>query len=142
MDQDGAVGLDQQEPGGKGKMGFEPANVINRASGYDKSHAVQTTVWSGGSLPRGSRGQRLCRGFRTCPEAGKGGWHGRGWGRMEACRVPTDPAVQCPEKPGLVPAGRPEEKGAVRYPSWTWSGRGQASPAGKAPPTANGWSAP
>jgi hypothetical protein len=25
-------------------MGFEPANIINGASGYDKSHAVQTTV--------------------------------------------------------------------------------------------------
>jgi hypothetical protein len=25
-------------------MGFKPANVINGASGYDKSHAVQTTV--------------------------------------------------------------------------------------------------
>jgi hypothetical protein len=44
MDQDGAVGLDQQEPGGEGEMGFEPANVINGATGYDESHAVQTTV--------------------------------------------------------------------------------------------------
>jgi hypothetical protein len=26
-------------------MGFEPANIINGASGYDKSHAVQTTAW-------------------------------------------------------------------------------------------------
>ena len=26
------------------EMGFEPANVINGTSGYDKSHAVQTTV--------------------------------------------------------------------------------------------------
>jgi hypothetical protein len=44
MDQHRAVGLDQEEPGGKGEMGFEPANVINGTSGYDKSHAVQTTV--------------------------------------------------------------------------------------------------
>ena len=29
MDQHGPVGLDQQEPGGKGEMGFEPANIIN-----------------------------------------------------------------------------------------------------------------
>ncbi len=30
-------------------MGFEPANIINGASGYDKSHAVQTTAcrWHG-----------------------------------------------------------------------------------------------
>ena len=40
MDQDGTVGLHQQEPGGKGEVGFKPANIINGASGYDKSHAV------------------------------------------------------------------------------------------------------
>jgi hypothetical protein len=34
MDQDGTVGLDQQEPGGKRKMGFEPADIINGATGY------------------------------------------------------------------------------------------------------------
>ena len=35
MHQHGAVGLDQQQPGGEGEMGFEPANVINRTTGYD-----------------------------------------------------------------------------------------------------------
>jgi hypothetical protein len=35
MDQDGTVGLDQQEPGGKREMGFEPADIINGATGYD-----------------------------------------------------------------------------------------------------------
>jgi hypothetical protein len=29
MDQHRTIGLDQQEPGGKGEMGFEPANIIN-----------------------------------------------------------------------------------------------------------------
>ncbi len=35
MDQDGTVGLDQQEPGGEREMGFEPADIINGATGYD-----------------------------------------------------------------------------------------------------------
>ena len=38
-----AVGLHQEEPGGEGQMGFEPANVINGATGYDETHAVHTT---------------------------------------------------------------------------------------------------
>jgi hypothetical protein len=29
MHKDRAVSLDQQEPGGEGEMGFEPANIIN-----------------------------------------------------------------------------------------------------------------
>ena len=44
VDQHRPVSLDQQEPGGKGEMGFEPANIINGTSGYDKSHAVHTTA--------------------------------------------------------------------------------------------------
>ncbi len=43
MHKDRAVRLDQQEPGGEGEMGFEPANIINGASGNHKSHAVHTT---------------------------------------------------------------------------------------------------
>jgi hypothetical protein len=35
MDQDGTVGLDQQEPGGQRQMGLEPTNIINGATGYD-----------------------------------------------------------------------------------------------------------
>ena len=33
MDQDGAVGLDQQEPDGEGKMGFEASDVVDGALG-------------------------------------------------------------------------------------------------------------
>lgn len=35
MDQDGTVGLDQQEPGRQREMGFEPADIIYGATGYD-----------------------------------------------------------------------------------------------------------
>ena len=66
MDQDRTVGLYQQKPGGEWKMGFKPANVINGASGYDKSHAVQTTAWrthrkKGGPLPGRAAGQEAGR---------------------------------------------------------------------------------
>ncbi|SEP68151.1 hypothetical protein SAMN05444745_101426 [Arthrobacter sp. OV608] len=71
MDQDRAVGLDQQEPGGKGKMGFEPANVINRASGYDKSHAVQTTVWRGKCPPWMVLRTGFCHGGTSRPGEGR-----------------------------------------------------------------------
>lgn len=43
-------------------MGFEPANIINGASGYDKSHAVQTTACS--LAARSLR--RLARRLRGC----------------------------------------------------------------------------
>jgi len=36
-------------------MGFEPANIINGAMGYDKSHAVQTTAWARQAMPDGGR---------------------------------------------------------------------------------------
>lgn len=51
MHQYGAVGLDQQEPGGEGEMGFKPANIINGAMGYDESHAVQTIAWTRQAMP-------------------------------------------------------------------------------------------
>jgi hypothetical protein len=35
MDQDRTVGLHQQEPGGQRQVGFEAADVINGAAGYD-----------------------------------------------------------------------------------------------------------
>lgn len=49
MHKDRAVRLDQQEPGGEGEVGFEPANIINGASGNHKSHAVHTTGCAGGA---------------------------------------------------------------------------------------------
>lgn len=142
MDQDRAVGLDQQEPGGKGKMGFKPANVINRASGYDKSHAVQTTVWRGKCPPGTVLRTGFCHGGTSRTGEGRRELARPGWGRMEACRVPTDPAVPCPEKPEPGPAGRGERKGALTFPNWTWNARVQALPAGRVLPTASGWSAP
>lgn len=37
-------------------MGFEPANIINRTTGYDKTHAVHTTALAG---PPGTAGGRF-----------------------------------------------------------------------------------
>ena len=76
-------------------MGFEPANVINGAMGYDKSHAVQTTAWGpravpapcpagrlgqNGYMPRSNRPRR--------PASGKGAASGRGAGRRNSADVP------------------------------------------------------
>ncbi len=108
MDQDGTVRLDQQEPGGKGKMGFEPANVINGASGYDKLHAVQTTAWrraplpragpAGGVVPARQHRRRLVLGQNGCmprsnrprrPVSGKAGaGSGRAAGRKGSGEAP------------------------------------------------------
>ena len=135
MDQHGAVRLDQQEPGGEGEMGFEPANVINGAMGYDKSHAVQTIAWapqamSDGGAPGASE---------AAARSGTGEW--AAWGRMDTCRVPTVPAVLFPARVPL-PAGAQEERGAGTFPNWTWNGHGPVSPAARAPRTASGWYGP
>lgn len=73
-------------------MGFEPANIINGASGYDKSHAVHTTVWcpgtsgrypvlgQNGDMPRSNRPRR--------PVSGKGTGSARGAGRKDSREVP------------------------------------------------------
>lgn len=50
-------------------MGFEPANVINGAMGYDKSHAVQTIAWTAVAMPT-TAGQARA-------EAAAGGWLGQ-----------------------------------------------------------------
>ena len=36
-------------------MGFEPANVINGAISYDKTHALQTIAWPGRAVPTAGR---------------------------------------------------------------------------------------
>ena len=134
MDQHRTVRLDQQEPGGEGEMGFEPANVINGAMGYDKSHAVQTIAWvpqvmSDGGTPG------------TCGRAagsGTGEW--TGWGRMDTCRVPTVPAVLFPAR--VPPSAGAPGKGMGTFRSWTWNVHGPGLPAGKVPLTASGWSGP
>src|SRR5688500_5038402 len=130
-----AVRLHQEEPGGEGQMGFEPANIINGATGYDKTHAVHTTP---SALPL----RLLVR-----PAPGRGGpWQGEGpsrgacWGRMEACRVRTVPAVpqqggRRPEKPAASMARDLSLNSTSRGPAPGWRGV-------RAHRTATGLSAP
>ena len=70
-----------------------------------------------------------------------------GWGRIETCPVPTDPAEPRREAPvpgvpqGVPAAGQGASTPPDPYRNWTWNAPGPGSHGGKAPPTANGWSA-
>jgi hypothetical protein len=80
-------------------MGFEPANIINRTTGYDKTHAVHTTAFPGargtgtrgqrpamgrlrlgqnGSMPRSNRPRRSSAGRASPGKAAAAGKHGSG----------------------------------------------------------------
>lgn len=79
-------------------MGFEPAYVINRTTGYDKTHAVHTTALAGepgagrralraperrwlgqnGSMPRSNRPRRSSAGRSSSGKPAAGGKRGTG----------------------------------------------------------------
>ena len=52
VDRDAAVRLDQDQPGGRGQMGGEPARVVDGAAGDDETHGRQR--YSTGPGPRDS----------------------------------------------------------------------------------------
>src|SRR5690349_8906316 len=115
-------------------MGFEPANIINGATGYDETRALHHTFSALPSpqWPRAGASSRVSR------------WPDRdaAWGRMETCPVPTVPDAprRAVARPETVRSGGSTLQAPHR--NSTWSAPARELPAAKAHRTGTGWCGP